>query len=78
VISGYVSEVIGVSPIQCSGVAARVAGLRCPLLALGGLVTLVDPEPWHTVQIAGTQVCALPSQVHPGAGTRPPPLHAGQ
>jgi len=42
VISGYVFEVIGVSPIQCSGVAARAAALRCPLLALGGLVTLLD------------------------------------
>ena len=36
------------------------------------------PEPWPTVQIAGMQVCVFPSQVHPGAGTRPPPLHAGQ
>src|SRR5260370_32340638 len=27
----------------------------------------------HTAQIEGMQVCALPSQVHPRAGTRPPP-----
>jgi hypothetical protein len=25
----------------------------------------------------GAQACALPSQMHPSAGTRPPPLHSG-
>ena len=36
------------------------------------------PVPWHAGQIAGVQVCALPSQVHAGLGTRPPPWHVGQ
>jgi len=35
-----------------------------------------SPVPPHTVQIAGMQVCVLPSQVHPAAETRPPP-HPG-
>ena len=35
------------------------------------------PVPPHTVQIAGVQVCAFRLQVHPRAGTRPPPLHSG-
>ena len=35
------------------------------------------PVPLHAGQITGMQVCTLPLQVHPGAGTRPPPLHAG-
>jgi hypothetical protein len=30
------------------------------------------PVPPHTVQIIGVQVCAIPLQVHPGAGTGPP------
>jgi hypothetical protein len=34
------------------------------------------PLPMHTVQIAGVQVCAFPSQVHPRTGIRPPPLHS--
>src|SRR5260221_75593 len=34
------------------------------------------PDPSHTVQIIGVQVRAVPLHVHPGAGTRPPPLHA--
>ena len=35
------------------------------------------PVPPHAVQIVGVQVCVFPLQVHPTAGTRPPPLHFG-
>jgi hypothetical protein len=36
------------------------------------------PLPMQAVQILGAHVCPFPSQVHPSAGTSPPPWHAGQ
>jgi len=42
----------------------RESSLRCPV-------------PPQASQITGVQVCAVPLQVHPRAGTRPPPLHLG-
>jgi hypothetical protein len=44
----------------------------------GTAASYARPVPPHTVQIAGAQVCVFPPQVHPTAGTRPPPLHFGQ
>jgi hypothetical protein len=64
VVSGDVFKVMGASLVQCSGVAARVAALRCARLALTGLV-LRDPVPSHTGQITGMHVHV------PAAGASP-------
>ena len=75
-VSGDVFKVMGASLVQRSGVAARVAALRCARLALTGLV-LRDPVPSHTGQITGMHVCMFPPQVNLRSGTGPPPRHAG-
>ncbi len=57
---------------------ARVRVLGCRTGAATAQTLIVLPVPWHTVQTAGMQVWAFPSQVRPGACTRAPLWHAGQ
>lgn len=75
-VSGDVFKVMGASLVQCSGVAARVAALRCARLALVGLVP-GDPGAAAHGQITGMHVCTFPPQVHRRSGTSPLPPHAG-
>ena len=57
---------------NCTLIARRILGLD-----RGAAASYARPVPPHTVQIAGMQVCVFPSQLHPTAGTRPPPPHSG-
>jgi hypothetical protein len=55
----------------------RANDANCTVILRTDHASYARPVPPHTVQIIGAQVCAFALQVHPGAGTRPPPLHAG-
>jgi hypothetical protein len=73
-----------VRPVSSPAPLLAEAATACLLVTVTGRRLPFDRArsgtllPMHMVQIAGMQVCAFPSQVHPSAGTRPPPWHAGQ
>ena len=57
--------------------SASIRGLPCGALPCRKCAARVHrPVPLNAVQILGVQVCAVPWQVHPGAGTNPAPMHA--
>jgi hypothetical protein len=62
-------HLLGWAPWNYRAFLVTVAGRRLPF---DGDVA-GTPLPMQTVQMLGAQVCAFPSQVHPSAGTRPPP-----
>jgi hypothetical protein len=78
--TGMLSAIV--APLAAAGVpvwvVSSVAALRCPLLAPGGLVALLDRR---AVAHGADRGCAGVRGSVAGAsraGTRPPPPHAGQ
>lgn len=69
--------------VACASACSEDRSVHVPDhgLVVGGVVSLAPSiELWqagHTEQITGMHVCAFPSQVHPRAGTRPPPPQPG-